>query len=198
MRPWRWVFVIALVAGLVWAAWLTSRDEPTPTASTVQSPSTTTQPEQASTTLTTGALSSSTTQAASREEEVKAILEDLWFGWFDAIYRKDEDALWAVVATQNNFEAGQNAMSDEGVFTRAPTAGDVQLVDFEILLDRPDCLVVSQQVDVSPFRAGPAEFTTVTVLWPDDQQRWRMATQWQYVDDLWIHDCDDLTRADTP
>jgi hypothetical protein len=198
MRPWRWVFVIALVAGLVWAAWLTSRDEPTPTASTVQSPSTTTQPEQASTTLTTGALSSSTTQAASREEEVKAILEDLWFGWFDAIYRKDEDALWAVVATEKLHDDGVAAMEIEGVFTAQPAPGDAEVVNMRILLDRPDCLVVDQTVEASEFREDAPTGQEVSVLWPDDRYGWRFATSWSHPEDRWIADCDDLERDVTP
>ncbi|HEY7705143.1 MAG TPA: hypothetical protein VID03_09990, partial [Acidimicrobiia bacterium] len=191
MRPWRWVFVIALVAGLVWAAWLMSRDEPTPTTSTVQSPSTTTQPEQASTTLTTGALSSSTTQAASREEEVKAILEDLWFGWFDAIYRKDEDALWAVVATEKLHDDGVSLMGQPGTFTSAPVRGS-SVTGQTILLDRQDCLVVLADLDFSAFRGPGMTAETVSVLWPDERYGWRFATDWQHPDDLWLNDCDNL------
>jgi hypothetical protein len=198
MRPWRWVFVIALVAGLVWAAWLRSRDEPTPTTSTVQSPSTTTHPEQASTTLTTGALSSSTTQAASREEEVKAILEDLWFGWFDAIYRKDEDALWAVVATQQRFDAGIEAMQLPDLFTSPPIRESVEVVVEDVLLDRPDCLVAEHEFDASAFRNGGGEGGTVSVLWPDPAGNWRFATDWQNPEDLWRGDCDNLEREDLP
>jgi hypothetical protein len=191
------VFVIALVAGLVWAAWLRSRDEPTPTTSTVQSPSTTTHPEQASTTLTTGALSSSTTQAASREEEVKAILEDLWFGWFDAIYRKDEDALWAVVATEKKHDQGLQAMGMVGLFTSEPQRGEARVVALSILLDRHDCLVVDQTLDVSSFRdVEPG--SNVLVLWPDPRYGWRLATSWVHPDDLWQGDCDNLEREVTP
>ena len=41
---------------------------------------------------------------------MEAILTDVWFGWFDAIYQKDPDALWRVVATTPFHEAGLRAM----------------------------------------------------------------------------------------
>jgi hypothetical protein len=41
-----------------------------------------------------------------RVAEVEGILRELWFGWFDAIYRKDPEALWEVDATQVGHAAG--------------------------------------------------------------------------------------------
>ena len=128
---------------------------------------------------------------------MKAILEDLWFGWFDAIYRKDEDALWEVVATQEAHDAGTALMSEPNVFVSAPVAGS-SVVSQAILLDREDCLVVKTNLDFSSFRGPGMTAETVSVLWPDDRYGWRFATDWQHADDLWLNDCDNLSRPETP
>jgi hypothetical protein len=124
-------------------------------------------------------------------------LKELWFGWFDAIYRKDPDALWEVVATTRNYEAGVAAM-DTMEFTSPPTFQGVQIPSFEILLDRPDCLVVEQSLELSAFRGGNSSGSTVSVLWPDTRYGFRFATDWQFSNDLWIQDCDNLEREVTP
>jgi hypothetical protein len=199
MRPWRWVFIIALVAGLVWAAWRMTANPAATTTTTASPSSTTTQPVPASTsTSAVAATSTPTSVVVSREEEVKAILENLWFGWFDAIYRKDEDALWKVVATQARHDAGVEAMGMVGLFTTAPTLSGTDVTLNAILLDRADCLVVQHQFDFSGFRGQGAVGETVSVLWPDEHGSWRFATDWQYANDLWQGDCDSLSRKLSP
>lgn len=140
----------------------------------------------------------STTTAEQRVEEVRIILEDLWFGWFDAIYRKDPEALWRVVANEEGHEAGVAAM-DRAEFTESPTREGVVTLDLEILLDRPDCLVVYVVHDLSAFKgsAGTGD-AIVDVLWPDARYGWRFAAHWKYRDDLWQADCDYRTRESTP
>lgn len=131
-----------------------------------------------------------------RRAEVEELLKDLWFGWFDAIYRKDPDALWHVVATTRNHEAGITAM-ETMEFTAPPTRDGVQVPELEILLDRHDCLVVENSVDMTSFRGLVGELT-VSVLWPDDRYGFRFATSWQFANDLWQQDCDNLERETTP
>jgi hypothetical protein len=131
-----------------------------------------------------------------REAELEEILTDLWFGWFDAIYRKDTDALWDVVATTPFHQAGVEAMTAAS-FDVAPVAGDLDVVVETILLDREDCLVVLNTISM-PFLAGAPTNTSVKVMWPDPDRGWRFATSWLYPGDRWQADCDDIVREETP
>lgn len=148
------------------------------------------------TSTTTTAATTLTTTAEQRLAEVEELLGDLWFGWFDAIYRKDPDALWDVVATTPFHEDGVAAM-DSMEFIAAPTPSGVVIGDLTILLERPDCLVVDHFVDMSQFR-GVVGDNTVRVLWPDASHGFRFATAWQFANDLWLSDCNDLEREVTP
>jgi hypothetical protein len=154
------------------------------------SPTTTTSPPS-----TTTAAATLTTTAEQRLAEVEVLLQELWFGWFDAFYRKDTEALWDVVATRTFFADGVAAM-DSMEFTAEPTLEMVVVRDLTILLDRPDCLVVENSINMTAFR-GLNGGTTVTVLWPDEPYGLRFATGWQYANDLWVNDCDNLTRDPT-
>jgi hypothetical protein len=145
---------------------------------------------------TTIAPTTSTTSAEQRQAEVEELLQRLWFGWFDAIYRKDADALWQVVATTRFHDAGVAAMETRE-FVAAPYARASAIADLEILLDRVDCLVSFYRIDSGPVIAEPpADF--VSVLWPDDRFGFRFATSWQYKNDLWLQDCDTVEREVTP
>ena len=138
-----------------------------------------------------------TTTAEQRLAEVEELLGDLWFGWFNAIYTKDPDALWQVVATTTFYDAGVAAM-DPMEFTAAPTIEGVLIEDLSILLDRPDCLVVNQNIDVSAFRGPDITIQNVSVLWLDNRYGFRFATDWVHPGDLWLQDCDNLVRETTP
>jgi hypothetical protein len=129
--------------------------------------------------------------------EVEGILQGLWFGWFDAIYRQDPDALWQVVATTRFYDAGVAAM-DSMEFVAAPSSEGVDVSLTEILLDRDDCLVVHHSVDISMFLGPGEDSQTVSVLWPDALHGWRFATAWQHPRDLWLMDCDTMEREETP
>jgi hypothetical protein len=146
--------------------------------------------------VSTTTLAPTTTTAEQRIAEVEAILTDLWFGWFDAIYRDDPNSLWAVVATTPLFDAGVRAI-DQLEFVGPPTIDDIKPVVDQLLLDRPDCLVVENTISM-PFLTGNPTERGVNVLWPDDNGNWRFATAWVYPDDLWLADCDELLREPTP
>lgn len=204
MRGLRLGTAIAVVLGLLAVAvWAFSSDGDSGEAaaastSTATPPTTSTSrpvTSSTSTTSTTVAETTSTTSVEQRVAEVEAILEELWFGWFDAIYRQDEDALWQVVATTTKHTEGVEAMEIAG-FDRAPTPEDIDIEVIEILLDRPDCLVVYDEIVVSGFNDGVS--AGVDVLWPDDRYGWRIATAWVNPNDLWQADCDDLEREPTP
>ena len=163
------------------------------TPTTTPTTSTTTPPTSPST---TSEQTTSTTNAEHRLAEVEALLQDLWLGWFDAIYRKDPDALWRVVATTRNHDAGVAAM-DTMDFTAPPSVQSFQLEDLEILLDRPDCLVTFYQIDASVMLdQPPSQF--VSVMWPHPQHGFRFASDWRFPNDLWAPDCNELEREATP
>ena len=140
------VGVLAVAAGLlVW------RDRPTTATTTttlLAAPTTTT-----TIASTTTAVVTSTTSAEQRIEEVEAILSDLWFGWLDAIYRKDADALWEVVATTPQHDAGVSAMETVEFLAPPDSRRHHQSRWTKILLDREDCLVTYSTTQVS-FMSG--------------------------------------------
>jgi hypothetical protein len=197
MSRWRLVAGVGVVAALALTLIVLSVRGNAPSNSSTTTlaadPSTTT--TTASTTTT--AATTVTTTAEQRLAEVEALLQDLWFGWFDAIYRKDPDALWDVVATTTFYDAGVAAM-ETMTFESKPAQSDISFASFEILLDRPDCLVVSQNVDVSVFRGSGTFIQNVSVLWPDNRYGFRFATDWVHPGDLWLQDCDNLEREITP
>lgn len=186
----------AIVVGLAALVAVLLRENPTPitTTTTIGAAAPTTTSTSPST---TAATTTSTVTAEQRQAEVEMILQELWFGWFDAIYNKDADGLWEVVATTPRHEDGVRAM-ETLEFIAPPTMDAIRVVRSELLLDRSDCLVVDHAIDLSGF-AGPGSVAqTVSVLWPDTRHGWRFATNWENADDLWLMDCDSVQREETP
>lgn len=183
------VGVLALAAG--WMIWR-DRSTPGPTTTLLASPTTTTSVA----ITTTTAAATTTTSEDDRIAEIEQILTDLWFGWFDAIYRKDADALWDVVATQRQHDAGTAAMENL-TFESAPTREELDVRVSDVLLDRDDCLVVFQHLTANPLEGAPS-IETVEVMWPDPRHGWRFATSWVHPNDLWQADCDEVVREVTP
>lgn len=185
MERWRYVVASGIVVALAGAlGFVLLRDPEVSPPSTTVTTTSTTAPSTTSTTL-------------DRTEEVRLLLVDLYFGWFDAIYRKDPDALWDVVATEEGHAAGVAAM-ETLTFIRPPTRESMSIDGVEVLLDREDCLVVYSEDDFSEFRGPGADGTGVDVLWPSESHGWRFAAAWAYKNDLWISDCDYRTREETP
>ena len=139
----------------------------------------------------------STSGPRDRVAEVEGILRGLWFGWFDAIYRKDPDALWEVVATEKTRDDAV-ATFDLLEFSGPPSWEGTKITVKEILLDRSDCLVVFQRGDFTAYRGPGAVGETVSVLWPDEDGSWRIAALWSGPGDLWRTTCDLVTRESTP
>ena len=183
------VGVLALAAG--WMIWR-DRSTPGPTTTLLASPTTTTS---VAITTTTAAATTTTSEDA-RIAEVEQILTDLWFGWFDAIYRKDADALWEVVANQNYHTTGVEAM-DTVVFTAAPAKSAMSVDTHQVLLDREDCLVAVSDIRATFIEGSPTS-NQVNVLWSDPRYEWRFASAWRHASDLWQADCDEVVREETP
>ena len=187
------VGVLALaLGGLLWRSWNTAAPT-TPTTSSALAVVTTTGPPATTSTTTP---SPTTTTAEQRIAEVESILTNLWFGWFDAIYRRDSGALWSIVATTPYHEAGVAAMDDLS-FDGPPSSDGLALRVDQILLDRADCLVVENTISM-PFLEGDPSDKGVDVLWLDDSGGWRFASAWVYPEDLWMADCDEVVREETP
>ena len=187
------VGVLALAAGLmIW------RDQSitAPTTTLLAAPPTTAEPVPTTSATTTSAAMTTTTTEEQRVTEVEAILTDLWFGWFDAIYRQDPDALWDVVATTPFHEAGVKAM-ESLQFDEEPSRDVLSVVVSGVLLDRTDCLVAENLISL-PFLAGDPSNNGVNVLWHEEARGWRFATSWLYAGDLWQADCDEVVREVTP
>ena len=168
------------------------RSTPGPTTTLLASPTTTTSVA----ITTTTAAATTTTSEDDRIAEVEQILTDLWFGWFDAIYRRDPDALLDVVATTPFHDAGVEAMATAN-FASSPSRDVLHVEVDDILLDREDCLVVLNTITI-PFLEGSPTNTSVKVMWPEEERGWRFATSWLDPGDLWRDDCDDLVREQTP
>lgn len=185
---------MALVVA-VWAALASGDDEPSPsttastttsappTSTTVTSTSTTSVP----TTSTTAPSTSTTTNEEARVEEVRLILEDLYFRWFEAIYNNDEEAVRQVIATERGLANFQRAV-DESDLPDPPDEGDINIQSLEILQDDSDCLVTYSHLDLTRWRGAGAQSEVVDVLWPSGHG-WRFATSWQSKEDLWQDDC---------
>src|SRR5690606_29302783 len=115
--------VIAALAVAIWAAVAQGGDE-TPSTTTTLPPSTTSAPPTTISTTTVAPTSTTTTptttpaettattvDAEARAEEVRLILQDLYFRWFTAIYNEDENTVLEVIATQRYLEDFRRAIT---------------------------------------------------------------------------------------
>lgn len=192
--------VIAALAVAIWAAVAQGGDE-IPSTTTTLPPSTTSAPPTTISTTTVAPTSTTTTptttpaettattvDAEARAEEVRLILQDLYFRWFDAIYRNDEEAVREIAATQNNLDDFRNAI-EEMDLPSAPDPGDIQIHDVEVLRWDESCLVVYSVLDLSNWRGDGAISEGVDVLLPVEGE-WRLGTAWGNKSDLWQQDCE--------
>lgn len=123
-------------------------------------------------------------------EEAEAILRELWFGWFEGIYDRDEDRIREVVATEEQVEA---AVAQFGVmeFDRRPTPEGVSLSNTELLRNDQTCLAVWSELDVSRIRPEAVGSAGVYVMRRVDRE-WVLLSVWPRRNDLWDNDCDSL------
>ena len=128
-----------------------------------------------------------TTDPEARVEEVRLILQDLYFRWFDAIYRNDEEAVLDVVATTTYLEAFHNAVGSLDLPSQ-PEIAQIRPVEVEILRDDQTCLVTYSRIDLSAWRGAGVEVVGVNVLLPKEGT-WRLGTAWSRPRDLWESDC---------
>jgi hypothetical protein len=185
----------AMVVALVFLLLGDGDDEP---AAVPTTPVTGPAPTTTATTTTTVAYTTTTSpDPDARLAEVERILEDLEIAWYDAVYRKDESELSDIVATRLFYDAALDAM-EVAEFAAVPNDQTVHLIAYDILLDREDCLVVYHQLDLSGIFLDSEPTDGVQTLWPTETGGYRLVRLWSGPGDLWIEDCDLLSRGEIP
>lgn len=203
---------VAVIVTLLVAIWATTvGGDESPTAAATQTPTSLTTTSTAETPAlpapTTTALATTipasttvpveaTTDPEARAEEVRLILQDLYFRWFDAIYRNDEEAVLDVVATQQELEGFRHAV-EVADWPRAPRADEILIEDLEILVQDDNCLAVHRTTNLQGWLGAKAATSGVDVLWPHDSG-WRFATHWKNQHDLWEADCTSARLDELP
>ncbi len=187
-----------MLAALVWLLVNDGDSDPeaVPTTQLTVAPTTTT----TGVTTTTTVIETTTTSLDPdfRVAEVARILEDLEIAWYDAVYRKDESVLPDIVAVQPRYDAAIEAMGN-ATFLAPPSDGTIDVEVYEILLDRPDCLVVHYQRDLRDVLGPDSLRDVVQILWPREEGgSYRLARTWSSPSDLWQDDCDLMDRTDIP
>lgn len=195
-----WGVIAALVVG-VWAAVASGDDDGGATSTTVFETVTTGAPVTAAESSTTSSASTSTSVPSTpptsqptttldpeaRTEEVRIILEDLYFRWFEAIYHEDEEAVMDVVATEVYLDSFRDAVTNLEL-ARSPRRSEVVVRDVEVLRDDAKCLVTFSTLDLTAWRGKGVTTSGVDVLLRVDGD-WRFGTSWTNRDDLWEGDC---------
>ena len=188
MEGWRGALALGIVfaLGLVVVSARPTPPEPSAAVESVRRSTTPTVP----TTPTSGTRSTTTTTLP-RQVELERMIGDLYWAWFDGVHRNDMAAIETVAGTEAVIEWAVGAF-DSVEFTAVPTRDQISVEVHDVLLDRPDCLVVSVDVDYRSFLGGDVH-STVDVYFPVDDG-WGFARKYVYERELWQVDCDHLAR----
>lgn len=155
-------------------------------------PATTTNTSVVTTTTVPAAVPVTTTTVLDREAEVEEIVRDLYFRWFDGVYREDMATIDAIAGTTQVLGWAEQAFG-KLAFLSEPKHDEI-LVDVKnILLDRPDCLVVSADVDYRTFFGVDEPHSTVDVYFRVGDG-WGFAVKYKYEREMWQVDCDLMRR----
>jgi hypothetical protein len=184
----RWItglIVVALAVG-VWVLWPRDDTNSTTTTTSVQADPTTSAESTTTTTATTTTGPVGSSDVIETVEEAEAILQELWFGWFEGIYNQDEDRIKEVVASQSQLDA---AVSQFGVmeFQFPPTSEDITLTDTEILRADRQCTAIWSTASFAFRGEGSTSGVEVYRLTSDG---WKFVNSWSNRNDLWEPDCE--------
>lgn len=81
-------------------------------------------------------------------------------------------------------------------YTAPPQTTGVGVEIVEILADRADCLVVYRDLDVGGFQSDTGSNPIVSVLWPTQDEYWRLVKVWSTPGDFDERvDCDLAIRS---
>jgi hypothetical protein len=144
------------------------------------------------TVATTASPTTTSTTITDRWSEIERIVADFYFAWFDGIYRQDPETL--------DRAAGSDAVLEQGIaafetleFTAPPTREALHVELKNVLLDRPDCLVISADVDFRSFVDFDEVMEAVDVFFPLGGG-WGRAVSYKYEQELWQVACDHMQR----
>jgi hypothetical protein len=181
---------VALSIVIALAAMAVVSLRPTEQAVVALPPPTTTTTTSVVTTTTVPA--TTTTTVLDRTAEVEEIVRDLYFRWFDGVYREDMATIDAIAGTTQVLGWAERAFG-KLAFLSEPKRDEI-LVDVKnILLDRPDCLVVSVDVDYRTFFGVDEPHSTVDVYFRVGDG-WGFAVKYKYEREMWQVDCDLMRR----
>ncbi|MDX1449725.1 MAG: hypothetical protein R3246_11765, partial [Acidimicrobiia bacterium] len=181
---------VALIIVAALAAFTVSALRP-PSRAVVAAPQITTPPTTATSSV--AAPPSTSTTVADRVAEIEAIVRTYYFGWFDGLYRNDIDAIDRVAGTEAVLEQGRRAMG-RLEFTAAPTPEAIGVRIKKVLLDRPDCLVGSADIDFRSFVSGVEDVMPAVDVYFRVGDGWGRANSYLYEREMWQVDCDYLAR----
>jgi hypothetical protein len=119
-------------------------------------------------------------------EEAEAILRELWFGWFEGIYNRDEDRIREVVGSSQQVDAAV-AQFGQLELTRAPMTSDFTFTDTEILHASDDCTAIWTQTTASGFTSIGFEGVHI---FRQSEESWFFVSLWTHRDDLWEAECE--------
>lgn len=141
---------------------------------------------------TTTAPPSTTTTVIDREAQITEIVGDFYFAWFDGVYREDAEEIDRIAGSESVLEQGLRAFG-RLAFTGPPSRDAVGVELRNVLLDRPDCLVVSAGIDVRTFIDTDEVMDAVDVFFRVGD-RWGRAESFLYEQELWQVTCDHMQR----
>ncbi len=181
------VLAVVLLVAAVWFFWPDATDSPTTTTPETSGSTTTTTTSAGPTTTDASPTTTDTSHVVETVEEAEAILQELWFGWFEGIYNQDEERIREVVVLEETVETAKESF---GVmtFSRAPSLELVSLGESDLLRSESECIAIWSRLDVSRFRQGAEGSSGVYVLRFHDSA-WRLLSVWPLIDDLWEGDC---------
>ena len=172
----------------IWLLWPRGVTAPPTDTSPIADPTTTTTTGAPSTTLVSGSTTSTAeSHVVETVEEAKAILRELWFGWFEGIYNQDEDRIREVVATEEFLNAAISAFGSLN-FVAPPVPEAIHFDETEVLMSTGDCLVVWTRGTVDFLSDAPSQ-SSVDVLRLYGST-WKTFSTWKLKGDLWERDCE--------
>ena len=201
--------VVLLAVALLSAACSDTTDRPTvsdpplsPTSTTTTTLATTTS---TSTTAAVTVLPTTTTTEPADDEarrlEIEAIVGALLTRRYAAIFDGDDEALLGVHGEQGAYDLDIEAIADGRLdFTARPSSDTLAYTVTGALLDRTDCIVIEDSLDVSDFLDVSGTTERLRVIWPWDDGGFRLGTIWDAgtPDFAWLDDCDVRVRGVTP
>ena len=190
-----WLFVVAACSA-------STAPDPTLSPETT-APATTTTVAIPTTTATTAAPTTTTTQSPNeRLAEIEALAKDVAVGRLRAIYAGDKADLLRWLGSQAGYDDAVRAIDEQRIaFVQEPTHDNIELAVEELLLDRPDCVVVDVRLSaVGVVEGATTPSSLIYIYWPTVSGTLVQGAVWQdgTPQVQWIEECGLARRGVTP